>query len=137
MTGTNALVRICGVLILAAIQTEPAASAPQAIPDFSGLWGRNAFNMEVPSSGPGPITNMRRVGADAARPIFDGDPVPLVGDYTSPLLRPEAAEIVRKWGEYSASGHDSPDPSNQCGVHSPPFVFNMMLGMQMLQGPDH
>ena len=44
------------------------------------MWARNSFNFEAPPSGPGPIANLRRVGADASRPILGGDPVPLVGD---------------------------------------------------------
>src|SRR4051812_48943861 len=61
----------------------PAASA-ENIPDFSGRWGRNAFNFEPLPGGPQPVTNVRRL------PSGIGDPNALVGDYNNPILRPEA-----------------------------------------------
>ena len=96
------------ILIATAIAIAAFADPSAATPDFSGAWARNSFNFEVPPSGPGPITNMRRVGADASRPILGGDPVPLVGDYTNPILTPHAADLVKRRGEISASGHDLP-----------------------------
>ena len=75
--------------------TQGAAS----IPDFSGIWARNSFNFETPASGQGPITNLRRVGKDASTYILGGDPVPLVGDYNNPILRPQAAAAVKRMGE--------------------------------------
>ena len=124
-------------VISTAFLVWPALGAQTApIPDFSGQWGRNVFNFEALSSGPQPLTNMRRTGEDAGRPIVIGDPIPLVGDYTNPILKPEAAEVVKKKGEFSAAGHDFPDPSNQCATHSPPYLFTIQLGMQMLQAKD-
>ena len=38
----------------------------------------------------------------------------LVGDYTNPILKPEAAEVVKKHGEIMLSGTGYPDPRNQC-----------------------
>jgi hypothetical protein len=113
------------------------AEAASAIPDFSGTWGRNAFNFEPPASGPGPIANLRRVGEDASRYIMGGDPVPLVGDYRNPILKPQTAEIVKRMGEFSASGHDIPDPSNQCAIYSPPFLLQMQQRVEILQMKDH
>jgi hypothetical protein len=62
-----------------------------------------------------------------------GDPVPLVGDYKNPLLTPRAAEGVRRMGELSASGHDIPDPNNQCADFSPPFMLQMQQRLEILQ----
>jgi len=122
---------------LVGLLISPSLAATQnPIPDLSGVWGRNVFNFEAPPSGPQPLTNLRRVGADASRPIEVGDPVPLVGDYTNPILKAEAAAMVKQRGEVSASGHDFPDPSNQCGTFSPPYLFTIQLGMQMLQSKD-
>src|ERR1700688_2415940 len=89
---------VAGSLVSMAIFVWPVMGAEIAapIPDLSGQWGRNAFNFEVLSSGPHPVTNLRRTGDDAAREIIVGDPIPLVGDYTNPILKPEAAEVVRK-----------------------------------------
>ena len=113
-------------LLTAALMLWPAAAAEkQATPDFTGAWARNAFNIEQPASGPGPLANLRRVGKDASTYILGGDPIPLVGDYKDPILKPHAAEAVKRWGEFSASGHDIPDPSNQCHPYSPPFLLGM------------
>jgi hypothetical protein len=119
---------VCSALGSAAV-ADPA-------PDFSGPWGRNMFNFETPDTGPGPIVNLRRLGAYAGYTVVDGDPIPLVGDYTNPILRPEAAAIVKRNGEYSESGHDVPDPSNQCGAWSPPYLFAVQQGMQLIQRKD-
>ena len=117
---------------------QPAsADAASAIPNFSGTWARNAFNFEPPASGPGPIANLRRVGEDASRYIMGGDPVPLVGDYKNPILKPETAAIVKRMGEFSASGHDIPDPSNQCAAYSPPYLLQMQQRVQIFQLSDH
>jgi hypothetical protein len=83
------------VLGFAAMIPMPDASACGAVPDFSGPWGRNMFNFEPPDSAIGPIVNLRRLGADAGRSVVDGDPVPLAGDDMNPILKPEAAAIVK------------------------------------------
>jgi len=62
--------------------------------------------------------------------------VPLVGDYNNPILKPEAAAVVKRNGEISEAGHDFPDPSNECGAQAPPFVFAIQLGMQIVQTKD-
>ena len=59
----------------------------------------------------------------------------LVGDYTNPILKPQAAEVVKKHGEISLTGVPYPTPSNQCWPGGVPFIF-WNIGMQMLQQPD-
>ena len=132
---TQAQILIAAALLALDVPAH-GAQVPTAIPDFSGAWGRNMFNLEPPDSGPGPIVNLMRLGADAGRSAVDGDPIPLVGDYRNPILKPEAAARVKRNGEYSQSGHDVPDPSNQCGTYAPPFLFGMQLGMEMIQRKD-
>src|ERR1700745_1853351 len=62
------------------------------LPDLSGIWARFSFpGFEPPLEGPGPITNRLR----AVNPNQYG----FVGDYTNPILKPHAAEAVRKYGE--------------------------------------
>jgi hypothetical protein len=58
-----------------------------------------------------------------------------VGDYTNPILRPEAAEVVRKHGEISLTGVAFPTPSNQCWPGGVPYIFRN-FGMEMLQQPN-
>jgi hypothetical protein len=126
--------RAFATLILMAAAIPALADSSTAVPDFSGTWGRNAFNFETPSSGPGPIRNLRRVGKDASTPTTGGgDPIPLVGDYMNPILKPHAAEVVKRMGEASASGHDILDPSNQCAAYSPPYVLAMQQRVTVLQ----
>ena len=64
--------------------------AATPIPDFSGIWAHLTWpDPEPPPSGAGPVTNRsRRNGA--------GDIYALVGDYSNPILKPQAAEAVRK-----------------------------------------
>ena len=125
------------ILILTTVAIPELADASPPIPDFSGTWGRNAFNFEMPASGPGPIANLRRVGKDASTPTAGGgDPIPLVGDYMNPILKPHAADVVKRMGEGSASGHDILDPSNQCAPYSPPYVLLMQQRVTVLQTND-
>jgi len=125
-----------GLFCFGAFALPGLAAENTAVPDFSGTWGRNTFNFEPPDNGPGPVVNLRRLGKDKGRTLVDGDPVPLVGDYNNPILRPETAAVVKKNGEYSESGHDVPDPSNQCGAYSPPYLFSITQGFQFLRVKD-
>jgi hypothetical protein len=63
------------------------------------------------------------------------NPDQLVGDYSNPILKPAAAEIVKKFGEISLSGRAFPDPDSQCLQNPVPYIFwNFYL--RMLQQPD-
>ena len=120
---------IGATVIGAALAAAPAFAASE-IPDFTGLWGRNAFDLEPPPSGPGPILNIKRLPSGA------GDPNALVGDWRNPILKPEAAEIVKRAGEIALAGANFPDPSNQCAPWQPTFAASMQLGVQILQSKD-
>jgi hypothetical protein len=112
---------------------RPAASVTQSapsIPDFSGIWAHPYLTgFEPPASGPGPVRNRSRL------PNGRGNFQKLVGDYTNPILKPEAAEIVKKHGEISLAGGGYPTPSNQCWPGGVPYIFWDYL-MQMFQRPD-
>jgi hypothetical protein len=103
--------------------------SPESIPELSGIWAHLSWpGVERPTSGPGPVTNRsRREGVS--------DTYQLVGDYTNPILKQAAAEIVKQHGEISLRGIPYPTPSNQCWPGGVPFVF-WNLGMQMIQQPD-
>jgi hypothetical protein len=84
--------------------------------------------LEPLASGPTSVTNRsRRNGVSN----YDA----LVGDYTNPILKPNAAEIVKKFGEISLSGVTYPNPANQCWPEPVPFIYKN-FGMMMLQEPD-
>src|SRR5437868_14169286 len=73
-------------------------SAP-AVPEFSGIWAHPTLpGFEPPLSGPGPVRNQSRT------PNGVGNFNQLVGDYTNPILKPEAAQIVKQHGDLSKAG---------------------------------
>jgi hypothetical protein len=127
----------------------PADSATQgaaSIPDFSRVWFHPSFPwFEPPALGPGPVTNRSRWaqrpsgpgGSAGLPPSKDGvsDYDQLVGDYTSPILQPWAAEVVKKFGEMSLAGITYPNPSNQCWPEPMPFIFKQFQ-VQMIQQAD-
>src|SRR5580704_6097843 len=106
------LIRVILLVILAATAALTPArsqtSAPSAepantgtksaasIPDLSGIWGR-WFNFEAPPSGPGPIVSkLRRPDGTIMQSV--------VGDFTNPILRPHAADLVKKNGDLELNG---------------------------------
>lgn len=125
-----AVMRAMAALTLGAMVTVPAFADGGAAPDFSGRWGRNAFNFEPLPDGPQPVVNLSRM-PDGTSNIGQ-----LVGDFRNPILKPETANIVKKKGEISLSGHAYPDPSNQCRTYNPPFTLAMQLSFEMLQKKD-
>ena len=58
----------------------------------------------------------------------------LVGDYANPILKPWAAEVVKKYGEISLAGVTFPSPANQCWPEPVPYIYKN-FGMQVLQQP--
>jgi hypothetical protein len=46
-----------------------------------------------------------------------------VGNYNDPILKPGAAEIIKKRGEVSLSGDNFPQPTNQCGPQPTPYIL--------------
>src|SRR5438067_5642347 len=124
--------RLIARLISASIFVWPGIGAQGAspIPDFSGLWGRDSLNLESPLSGAGPIVNMMHTAAGMM------DMNKLVGDYTNPILKPEAAAILRKRGELSLLGMSVPNAHEQCRPEPPPFIFAVQFAMELLQQKD-
>jgi hypothetical protein len=113
----------------AAGTTGSATQGAASVPDFSGIWWHPSLpGFEPPASGPGPVTNRsRRDGIS--------DYNQLVGDYTNPILKPQAAEVVKKHGELSLAGVTYPNPANQCWPEPVPFIYKN-FGLQILQQPD-
>jgi hypothetical protein len=126
---TLAAAAVTPALGQAAAPASSAAQSAAAIPDFSGTWVYLfCCGFQPPLSGPGPVANSsRRNGAS--------DRYRYVGDYTNPILKPEAAEVVKKHGEGESSGVPLPTPRNHCWPEGVPFVFSN-FGMQILQKPD-
>jgi hypothetical protein len=96
----------------------PAGSAVAQHPDFSGIWLHPFWpGFDPPLSGPGPVVNKLRL------PNGIGNWRVLVGDYTNPILKPDAAEIVRKQGDISLTGV-VPQPTN-VGPNPCPTFFGI------------
>jgi hypothetical protein len=92
-----------------AASTQGAAS----IPDFAGIWWHPSLpGFEPPASGPRPVTNR-----------------------SNPILKPETADIVRKFGELSLRGVTFPSPANQCWPEPVPYIYKN-FGIQIFQQPD-
>lgn len=128
MRATSVRVRSLAVGLVSAATliwlVSPAKTATP-IPDLSGLWARPYIGFEPPLSGPGPIVNRSRVGGQSNLSQF-------VGDYTSPILKPHAADIVKRHGDIERSGTAAPNPSNQCLPMSPPYILQRQQ-IQLLQ----
>src|SRR6266699_309725 len=128
---SNIIGFLVAVSVTAGILIGPAKSAPSgaAIPDFSHFWRHQSLpGLEPLASGPTSLTNRsRRNGVS--------DYNQLVGDYTNPILKPQAAEVVKKFGEMSLAGVGFPSPRNQCWPGGVPFVFTGGA-IAILQQPD-
>src|SRR5580765_6343471 len=109
------------VTLVAAVATSALGQNLQSassIPDFSGVWSHPFLTgFEPPQSGPGPVRNRSR------RPDGVANFQQLVGDYTNPILKPQAADVVKKHGEITLSGNGYPTPSSQCWPGGVPYVF--------------
>ena len=106
-----------------------AAQRSAPIPDFSGTWAHASIpGFEPLASGPTSLVNRSRRNGIAVLEQLNGD-------YTNPILKPDAAAIVKQHAELSLSGFGYPTPRNQCWPGGVPFVLPTN-GMQMFQRPD-
>jgi len=109
MTRLRRVLLIAGTLAIAAIPGWGQASAPGAVPDFSGLWSHPWLpGFESLPAGPTSLVNLSRT-ADGVSNVLQ-----LVGDYKNPILKPEAAETVKRFGEMSKAHFGFHNPRNQC-----------------------
>jgi hypothetical protein len=123
------------VLTLAAAFVTPVlgqtggSESAESIPDFSGIWAHGLPGFEPLSSGPTALVNRSR------RENGTGDILKLAGDYTNPILNPQAAQMVRLHGELGLNYIGDANPRNQCWPEGVPFVFTNGP-VQLLQTPD-
>jgi hypothetical protein len=120
---------LCALAICAL--TPLAAFAQPVAPDFTGIvWAHPMIpGFETPPSGPGPVRNLSRSPNGVSN--FNQ----LVGDYKNPILKPEAAAIVKKFGDMSLAGIGYETPSNQCWPGGIPYML-WNIEMQMFQRKD-
>jgi hypothetical protein len=127
-------VTLAGAVATSALGQSAAPSAGSAasaasIPDFSGAWSHPGLGFGPPLSGPGPVRNKSRLPSGASNFSL------VVGDYSNSILKPEAAEVVKKFGEISSSGLAFPDPDNMCLQNPVPYIF-WNFSVRLLQQPD-
>src|SRR6202012_4239626 len=115
---------------LAGSADEAAPQTAASIPAFTdAIWAHPMPGFESPLAGPGPVVNTKR------NPTGTSNSNLLVGDYTNPILKPAAAEIVKKRGEISQSGVAFPDPDAMCMYEPVPYIL-WNFEIQILQRPD-
>jgi hypothetical protein len=121
------------VVTLAVVVTTPGLgqpAVPASIPDFSGMWSHPWLpGYEPMASGPTSLVNLSR--RDGVSNVLQ-----LVGDYRNPILKPETADVVKKFGEMSMNHFGFHNPRNQCWPNGVPFVLSSN-GMEMFQFADH
>ena len=109
--------------------TSGPQDAGASIPPIGGHWARYSLEFEEPAQGPGPVLPMIR-SPDGTTPI-DAK----VGDYTNPILKPEAAARLKAIGEIAQKGVVFPDPENQCLPWPLPNILRY-IEIEILQQPD-
>jgi len=121
----------------------PAFLAAQTTaPDLSGPWTRKwatASLYDAPPSGPGPVM------MDAARPHHghiarvkgqpDQEATPWIADYSNPILKPDAREVVKRISDEESAGHSHVEHQTLCWPSGVPEILNLRDSMQMVQGP--
>ena len=109
-----------------------------SIPNLSGQWGRDMLFFEPPPSGPGPIVRAERSAGGNIVPLAPccGIVSSWFGDPNNPILKPQAAEIVRSFADLSLRGTVLPDLHNTCWPEPPPYVMGLHYGVLIIQQSD-
>ena len=95
-------------IFAAGILAVPAFAA-DGVSGITGVrWGKNTFYFEPTPSGPQPLRNLIR------RPNGTGNVNQLVGDYRNPILKSEAAAVVKQKGELAIAGKGFVNAQEQC-----------------------
>jgi hypothetical protein len=119
---------MAAIFSLAAFAQKPSQGA-KVKPDFSGLWAHpSGPGFRAAGIRTGPVTNRTR--RNGITDIYQ-----FVGDFTNPILKSQAAEVVKKHGEISLAAYAYPTPSTHCWPSGVPYIF-FRLGTQMLQQPS-
>jgi hypothetical protein len=126
---------VWNAVVFLVVATAPTFGQPaprgDARPDFSGIWAHPWLpGFEALASGPTALINLSRT------PEGRSIQTRLVGDDKNPILKPEAAETVRKFGEQSKSYFGFHNPRNQCWPNGIPFVLSSN-GQQIFDRGDH
>jgi len=108
-----------------------------ATPDLSGQWGRDMLFFEPPDSGPGPVNRAYRAdGKFKTQTPCCKIVQSWFGDPNNPILRPNAAEAVKRNSELSVQGTVLPDLHSTCRPEPPPYVLGLHYGVLIVQQTD-
>ena len=119
--------RTIALVFCAAAFVAPAMAAESSsrVPDFSGQWGRDMLFFEPPPSGPCPVINSVRKADGTVTPLARCCTIVTeggwLGDPTNPILNPEAAEAVKKFGEFVFNGTVAQDLAIPAGPSPHPM----------------
>src|SRR5258708_26653947 len=111
------VIDVVALFIVAPMLFSPAMGADKAVPDLAGSWARATFAIEPPASGPGPLRNLARPGDEKA----DADPGAI--RHINTMLKPEAAELVKKRFEATRAGKPPPTPLCSRSHHETPTIY--------------
>jgi hypothetical protein len=117
----------CATMLISAALPAPSNAA---VPDFSGFWARTSLGFESPATGHGPLANLNHRANGASNLSL------LAGDDKDPILKPEAAEVVRRLAEWGRRNEAFPQPSNQCLPYPPPYIASNNQEIQLIQQKD-
>lgn len=111
----------------AALMIVAPAFAAEGVPEMLNTpFGKNTFNFESMPVGAPAMRNLSRL------PDGKANAGQQVGDYNNPILKPEAAAVVKAKGELARAGSGFPNSQDQCRMLAPPFSSAMTLGLTML-----
>jgi hypothetical protein len=122
MRRRSAEIAAAGLVVLFVVGPVEGVESAPPVPDLTGSWSRMTFGFEEPQSGPGPIGKFN-------------DQANAGGNFNNPILKPEAAAVVKRRSEMLRSGIDFPNPSLQCLPMASPYIFRVQE-MQVLQKKD-
>jgi hypothetical protein len=127
---------IAFVVSAAAFVSPAAADSGSSLADLTGQWGRDMLFFEPPPSGPGPVISAIRKadGTIVARDpcCATGNPGGWLGDHSNPILKPEAAEAVKKYTELVVNGTAAQDLHNSWWPEPPPFVMALHFAVNIV-----
>ena len=136
--------RLTSILCLCVVAWPDLVPAQTgAAPDLSGPWTRTwatASMYDAPPSGPGPVMmdpahpHHGHIAGVAGQP--DQEATPWVADYSNPILKPEARQVVKRITDEEIAGHSHVEHQTLCWPSGVPEILNLRDHMQMLQFPS-
>jgi hypothetical protein len=116
---------------LAAACSAPALAEDTPMPELAGFWqhGVPDFIYKDPPSGAGPI---KRMGVPDSYGVNDH----YQGDYTNPMLKPWAAEALKKAAERDIAGLPEATPQATCRPGGVPGALLYLRPVQFVQQKD-